>query len=129
MAIWQFGLDFIPLNVVRSNYEPLPITIPKKMAEDFPWWADVQPPTGLEAWIDGALSRTDSLSQSMRVWGKDGGDTAFVCYDDSAKSRVTWIGFRVDVRQLSRAFVSSICMLGGRLECLLLPSTSHLLTL
>ncbi|HEV7923807.1 MAG TPA: hypothetical protein VGR14_00520 [Verrucomicrobiae bacterium] len=128
MAIWQFGLDFIPHHVVRGKYEPLPVTLPKQMAEDYPWWADIQPPFGFEEWIDDVLARANALSQNMRMWGKEDGDSAFVCYDDNAKSRVTWIGFRVDVRQLSQAFVKSICMLGGRLECLLLTSTYHLLT-
>ncbi len=125
MAIWQFRLDLIPEKAIRSKYGTLPITIPADMAENFHWWADVQPPAGFEAWIDAILPRTNSWSESMLVWGSERGDTASVCYDDNAKHKVEWMGFRVDVRQLSSAFVMDICTLAGRLGCLLLTRDCH----
>jgi hypothetical protein len=52
MAIWQFRLNLIPEKVLLRRYEILPSVIPEDLAEDLPWWSDVQPPSGFERQID-----------------------------------------------------------------------------
>jgi hypothetical protein len=127
MAIWQFRLDLIPEKAVRSKYDVVPITLPQSLAEDFPWWSDVQPPIGFEASIDAILPKAKAWSESMCIWGDERGDTASVCYDNDTKSSVEWIGFRVDVRNLSPAFVKDICAFAKQLGCVLLTGAYHVL--
>jgi hypothetical protein len=127
MAIWQFRLDIIPEQAIRNKYETLPIMLPKEAVEEYPWWSDIQPPASIESSIDNILPRTNSWSESMRIWGDEQGDTASICYANDEKNRVTWMGFRVDVRNLSRIFVSHICSLAGELGCVLVTGSYHVL--
>jgi hypothetical protein len=125
MAIWQFRLDLIPTSALRAKYGVVPVSIPQELAEDFPWWSDVQPATGFEAGVDAILPKGNSWSEEMHIWGDERGDTASVCYDNNRK--VEWIGFRVDVRELSPGFVRDICRLAAELECVLLTGAYHLI--
>lgn len=125
MAIWQFRLDLIPKKALQKKFGNLPIAIPESLAEEFRWWSEVQPPAGFEAWIDAFLHESRSWSPTMRIWGNERGDTGSVCYDD--RNKVEWIGFRVDVRELSPAYVNRICELARRLECMLLTTGYQLL--
>jgi len=125
MAIWQFRLDLIPTSALRAKYGSMPVSIPQELAENFSWWTDVQPPAGFEARIDAILPKANSWSESMGIWGDERGDTASACYDNNRK--VEWIGFRVDVRELSLSFVRDICRLSGELECVLLTGAYHLI--
>jgi len=127
MAIWQFRLDFVPEKAVRSRYSALPATMTENMAEDFPWWSDIQPPLGFEVWIDAILPQIPSWSESMRIWGNERSDTACVCYVEENKNRVELIEFRVDVQKLSSGFVKQICDLAQRLECVLVTSDHRVL--
>ena len=125
MAIWQFRLDLIPTGALRAKFGTVPISIPQELAEDFAWWSDVQPPAGFEARLDAILPKAKSWSEEMLIWGDERGDTASVCYDSNRK--VEWIGFRVDVRELSLGFVRDICRLADELECVLLTAAYHLI--
>lgn len=125
MAIWQFRLDLIPANALRAKFGTIPVSIPQDLAEHFAWWSDVQPPVGLEARLDAILPKANSWSQEMLIWGDERGDTASICYDNNRK--IEWIGFRVDVRQLSLSFVRSICRLAKELDCMLLTAKYHLI--
>jgi len=127
MAIWQFRLDFAPEKEIRSRYGGLPTTMTENMAEDFPWWSNVQPPVGFEEWIDDILPQMSSWSESLRVWGTKDSDTAYVWYVDEKKGRVELIEFRIDVRKLSRAFVADTCKLAKRLDCVLVTSEHRVL--
>jgi hypothetical protein len=68
MAIWQYKLILLPEEALLSKYEVLPLTIPMELAEDFGWWSEMQPASGLEDEIDLILPPTDSWSTSMRMW-------------------------------------------------------------
>ena len=125
MAIWQFRIDLIPRKAIRRIFGELPISLPEELAEEFLWWSDAQPPKGFEAWITVFLPEAQSWSQTMRIWGDERGDTGSVCYSNG--DQVESVGFRIDVRQLSLAFVRNICELAVRLDCMLLTGTYHLL--
>lgn len=126
MAIWQFRLVFIPETVLLGRYGSVPVSIPQELAENLNWWADVQPSAAFEAQIDVILPKASSWSESMGIWGDERGDTAWVCYNDSSR-KVEEIGFRVDVRELSPAFVERICGLARDLKCMLLTGSYHLI--
>jgi hypothetical protein len=121
-------LNLVPELAVRNKFGLVPVTIPRELADDFPWWSEVQPPEGFGNWIDAILPETKSWSSSMRLWGseQEHGDTAFVCYDDQNGS-VESIGFRIDVRQISTTYIENICLLANRLRCLVLTGTYRLL--
>src|SRR5881296_1881707 len=125
MAIWQFRLDLIPTSALRAKYGVVPVSIPQEQAENFPWWSEVQPPAGFEARLDAILPKANSWSESMHIWGDERGDTASVCYDNNRK--VEWIGFRVDVRELSPGFVRDICRVSDEIKCMLLTGAYHLI--
>jgi hypothetical protein len=127
MAIWQFRLVLIPEQVLLRKYEVLPLAIPMELAEDFPWWAGAQPPTGLEQQIDGILPRMDSWSTCMRMWGHKHGDDAYVCYGDESKNTIEEIAFRIDARRISADLVRHICILARRLACVLMTSDYEIL--
>jgi hypothetical protein len=78
MAIWQYRLTFLPEKVLHAKYDFLPPSIPMELAEDFPWWSGVQPPSGFERRIDVILPKMDSWSTSIRIWGQKDGDDAHV---------------------------------------------------
>ena len=124
MAIWQFRLDLVPRNALRSKFGLVPISIPQELAENFSWWSDIQPPSGFEARMGTILPEASSWSGEMRIWGDERGDTASVCYDSIRK--IEWVGFRVDVRRLSLGFIREICRLASELECVLLTGTYQL---
>jgi hypothetical protein len=74
MAIWQFRLNLIPEKVLLKRYEILPSVNPEDLAENLPWWSDVQPPSGVERQIDLILPQMKSWPESMRMWGPKGSD-------------------------------------------------------
>lgn len=83
--------------------------IPMAMAEDYAWWAGVQPRAGFEEQIDLILPRADSWSTSVRLWADTNGNDAHICYMDESKSKVEEIAFRVDARQISQDLILRIC--------------------
>ena len=123
MAVWQFRLILLPEEVLLSRCEILPPAIPQELAEDFSWWADVQPPTGFEDQIDLILPRRASWSTSGRMWGQEDRDEAYVLYADERKSKVVEIAFRIDANAISPELVKQICILARQLGCVLM--TAH----
>ena len=127
MAIWQFRLNLIPEEVLLRRYEILPSVIPEDLAEDLPWWSDVQPPSGFERQIDLILPQMKSWSESMRMWGTKGSDDAHVGYVDESEKVVEDIQFRVDARTISPDLVRRICILAKYLGCALMTSDYEIL--
>jgi hypothetical protein len=127
MAVWQFRVTFLPERVLLCKYDLLPPSIPQQMAEDFSWWADVQPPAGFEDQIDLILPKMDSWSTSQRVWGQKHRDDAHVGYVDQSKRKVEEIAFRIDANAISPELVRKICALARRLECVLMTADYEIL--
>ena len=127
MAVWQFRLILLPEKVLLSRYEILPPAIPQELAEDFSWWADVQPPTGFEDQIDLILPRRASWSTSGRMWGHEDRDDAHVFYVDETKSKVVEIAFRIDASSISSELVKQICILARQLGCVLMTADYEIL--
>lgn len=127
MAIWQFKVLLIPESALREKFGAVPVSLTRELAEEFDWWKDRQPPREYQAAIDVMLREAKSWSPLMRIWGNERGDTAVVCYYEDEKSLVEEIEFRIDVRQLSLSFVSSICAFARRLQCVLVTGENHLL--
>ena len=127
MAIWQHRLTLIPEAALLSRHEVLPLTIPMELAEDVAWWSDIQPISGLERQIDLILPQTTSWSTSLRKWGHEEGDAAYVGYVDESKTTVEEISFRIDARAISPGLVSGICTLARELRCVLMTSEYEIL--
>jgi hypothetical protein len=127
MAIWQFRLILIPEKILLEKYDVLPLEVPMELAEDYPWWSDVQPPAGFEQQIDGILPRTDSWSSSMRMWGHKEGHDAYVSYVDESMKTIEEIAFRIDARAISADLVREICLLSRKLGCVLMTAEYELL--
>lgn len=127
MAIWQYRLILLPEGVLLHHYDVLPLTIPMTLAEEFAWWSDVQPATGLEGKIDLILPPMESWSESMRMWGQKHGDDGYVVYANKDKKVVEEIAFRIDARTISRELVRRICRLAADLRCVLLTSEYEIL--
>lgn len=127
MAIWQFRLTLIPEKELLRAYESLPPTIPMTLAEDFPWWSNVQPPAGFERQIDLILRTMESWSKEMRMWGRKHGDDARVSYEDESKTRVEEIRFRIDASRHSPDLVRHICLFASQLGCVLMTSEYEIL--
>ena len=127
MAIWQFKVVALPEEVLLSRYGVLPPTVPMRVAEEFPWWSERQPPPGFEKGIDLILPEGASWSTSMRMWGEKGSDEAHVCYLDDSKSRIEEIGFRIDARAKSSDYVRKVCALCKQLGCVLITREYELL--
>jgi hypothetical protein len=127
MAVWQFRVIFLPESVLLSRYDVLPLAIPQELAEDFSWWADVQPPAGFERQIDLILPQMDSWSTSLRMWGRKHRDDAHVYYVDESKSQVKEIGFRIDANAISLELLRRICILARNLGCVLMTADCEIL--
>jgi hypothetical protein len=127
MAIWQYRLIFIPEKKLLSKYDVLPPVIPMELAEEFSWWSDIQPQAGFEKQIDLILPPMDSWSTSMRMWGQEECDDAYVCYVDESKSIVEEIAVRIDARSISSSLVGKICKLAKHLGCVLMTSDYEIL--
>jgi hypothetical protein len=127
MAIWQYRLILIPEAVLLSRYDVLPLTIPMELAEDFRWWSDVQPAARFEQHIDLILPAATSWSTSMRMWGHEEADDAYVCYEDESKATVEEVSFRIDARAISPDLVRGICTLARELRCVLMTSEYEIL--
>jgi hypothetical protein len=127
MAVWQFRVIFLPERVLLSKYDVLPPAIPQELAEDFSWWADVQPPAGFEDQIDLLLPKMDSWSTSQRMWGQKHRDDACVLYVDENKSKVEEIAFRIDTNAISPELVRRICILARQLGCVLMTAAYEIL--
>ena len=127
MAVRQFRVTFLPERVLLSKYDVLPPSIPQELAEDFSWWADVQPPTGFEDQIDLILPRRASWSTSGRMWGHEDRDDAHVFYVDETKSKVVEIAFRIDASSISSELVKQICILARQLGCVLMTADYEIL--
>ena len=127
MGVWQFRVIFLPESVLLSKYDVLPPAIPQELAEDFSWWADVQPPTGFEDQIDRILPKMDSWSTSQRMWGQKHRDDAHVLYVDESKSKVEEIAFRIDANAISPELIRQICILARQLGCVLLTADYEIL--
>jgi hypothetical protein len=127
MAIWQFRVIFLPEQVLLRKHEVLPPAISQELAEDFSWWADVQPPTGFEDQIDLILPKMDSWSPSLRMWGQKHRDEAHVIYVDESKTKVEEIAFRIDANAISPELVRQVCVLARQLGCVLLTAEYQIL--
>lgn len=127
MAIWQYRLILLPEEALLSKYDVLPLTIPQELAENFQWWADVQPCTRFERSIDSILQQSDAWSTSMRTWGKKHGDDAHVFYDDEQKGKVQEIAFRIDAHAVSPELVGKICEFAKQLRCVFLTADYEIL--
>lgn len=127
MAIWQYKLTFVPEAALRGKFEILPASIPVEMAEDFPWWSDVQPSPELEERIGLMLPETASWCTSMRIWGNEESDDAHVIYADERKEMVTEIGFRLDARGMSSDLIRGVCALAAELRCVLVTREYEIL--
>jgi hypothetical protein len=127
MAIWQFRLILIPERVLLSKYDVLPLAIPEDLAEDFPWWSDVQPHIGFEQQIDLILPEMASWSKSQRMWGQKHRDDAHVLYADETKNKVEQIAFRIDASAISLELVRRICLLARQLGCVLMTADYEIL--
>ncbi len=127
MAICQYRLTLLPEEMLLRKYEVLPPAIPMELAEDFGWWSETQPPSGLEQQVDLILPQMDSWSTEMRVWGRKHSDDAHVIYEDDSKAKVIEIGFRIDARSISLDLVKRICTLASQLKCVLLTADYKLL--
>ncbi len=127
MTVWQFRVIFLPEKVLLSKYDVLPPVIPQEQAEDFSWWADVQPPAGFEDQINLILPERASWSTSMRMWGQEDGNDAYVCYIDESKSKVEEIAFRIDANAISPELIKQICILAGQSGCVLMTADYEIL--
>jgi hypothetical protein len=127
MAVWQFRVIFLPERLLLSKYEVLPPALHQELAEDFSWWADVQPPAGFEDQIDLILPQMASWSTSQRMWGQKHRDDAYVLYADDSKSKVVEIAFRIDANAISPELVKQICILARQLECVLMTADYEIL--
>jgi len=127
MAVRQFRLILLPKEVLLSKYEIAPPVIPQEMAEDFSWWADVQPPTGFEGKIDLILPRRASWSTDGLMWGHEDRDDACVFYVDEMKSKIEEIAFRIDASSISSELVKQICSLARELGCVLMTADYEIL--
>jgi hypothetical protein len=127
MAIWQYRLTFLPEKVLLAKYDFLPASIPMELAENFPWWSDVQPPSGFERQIGMILPTIDSWSTSMRMWGQKEGDDAQVLYVSEDMQIIEEISFRIDARTISPELIRRICILAKQLGCELLTADYKIL--
>jgi hypothetical protein len=127
MAIWQYRLILLPEETLLRKYEVLPPTIPMELAEDFGWWSETQPPSGLEKEIDQILPKMESWSTSMRMWGHKHSNDAHVLYEDETKTKVTEIDFRIDASSVSPDLVRKICVLARQLKCVLMTARYEIL--
>ena len=127
MAIWQYRLILLPEAVLLRKYEILPGTIQTELAEDFPWWSDVQPRAGFEKQIDLILPPAASWSESMRMWGQNSGDDAYVIYTDETMKVVEEISFRINASKISQELVKDICEIARNLKCVFLTSEYEIL--
>jgi hypothetical protein len=127
MAIWQFRLDVAPIETIRERaHGVLPQAITDDMADDS-FWLAIQPPQGLEKWIDAILPRASSWSEQMEMWGDEDGDCAAVGYKDEKKNSVEDISFRVDVRNISDRFVRGVCALARACDCVFITAKKQVL--
>lgn len=127
MALWQFRVILLPEQVLLRNYGIMPLTIPMEVAEDSAWWSDAQPLPGFERQIDFILPAIKSWSDSMRMWGQEDGNDAYVSYVDKNKSAVEEIAFRVDARAIPTELVGAICNLAMQLGCVLMTASYEIL--
>jgi hypothetical protein len=101
----------------------MPISVPRELAEEFPWWSAVQPRDGFEASIDALLPKAESWSKDILNWGDKRGDSATVLYDKSRT--IQEIEFNLDVGALSLVFVRKICGVAKEIDCMLLEARSY----
>ena len=125
MSIWHFKVSPIPEKALRAKYGVLPRVITADLAEDFSLWSAIEP-LKIERLLDSILPEANSWSDSMRIWGDENSDSAWICYTDEKREKVEWVDMRIDVRNLSRPFVVAICMLAKELECVLLTDQHEL---
>ena len=98
-----------------------------ELAEHGHWWADAQPLIDVGAQIDQILMPAKSWSTSMRVWGEEDGNNAYVSYVDECQENFDEIGFRIDARSISKSLLSNVCILARHLGCVLLTSEYEIL--
>jgi|KBSMisStaDraftv2_1062788.scaffolds.fasta_scaffold82826_2 hypothetical protein len=127
MAIWQFRVILIPQVAAVAEFGLLPPAIPKELAEDLAWWSKCQPPTGFERHIDSIFPEKMSWSSSMRMWGDEDSNDAYVAYSDESKAIVEEVSFRIDARSLSSQVIGGICRFAKQLDCVLMPTSYEIL--
>jgi hypothetical protein len=103
----------------------LPPVLAEELAEDFSWWANVQPPVGFEDQIDSILPAMVSWSTRQRMWGNEERNDAHVRYVDESMSKR--IAFRIDANAISPELVRQICKLAKQLGCVLMTADYEIL--
>jgi hypothetical protein len=134
MALWQFDLHLLPRSSLLRRYNSIPIRVPRADFDDFDWWRDARFAANRELGSDFIiLPETKSWSPFIRTWGDEDGDRVDLCFKENLLEAFF---VRIDVRNISVSFLSSICKIAVEWDCLLLlendllvsPSVSNLMT-
>lgn len=101
MAIWQYELVFVPDQVIpvvaRGAGQPFSL-------ED----------RELVRLIDSILSRRDSWSEDILIWGEEGGNRIHAVIENG---RIVEITARIDARNIDAQFVQKIAALARTCRC------------
>lgn len=117
MAIWQFRVILLPEKALPHEQGVLQLSVPMELAETAKWWSSVTQPKEIEKQISKILSPSDAWSDSMRTWGEQDGNDAYICYTDESRNVIEEIAFRFDAREISRQLVHQICVLARSIGC------------
>jgi hypothetical protein len=77
--------------------------------------------------MDLVLRERVSWSTSMRMWGQEEGDDAYVLYSDESMRKVEEIAFRIDAGAVSTEMIRKICMFAKHQECVFITVDGEIL--
>jgi hypothetical protein len=123
MAIWQFDMHMIPLQSVEDHFGLVPILVSREDFDRYDWWTP-GPAEGIATELSRLLPTTPSWSESVRIWGEMDGNRVDMV---SEGSDLLDVFVRVDARVISYQFLSQLCDLAQKYDCLLLTEGGYVI--
>lgn len=124
MATWQFDLHLVPASTVAMAFKVTPITITQYQFDDVNWWRGVALSNETKSAFSKLLPPATSWSSDIETWGDEEGNRVDFLFDNS---ELADIFVRIDVRNVSFAFVIGLIQLARENDWLFLTQDRHFL--
>lgn len=120
MATWQFDLHLVPRPYAIREFDRAATQIRQDQFHDVDWWAKSNVDADeLRRLFSFLLPNTSSWSAQIEKWGTEDGDRIDLVLSEGG---IADVFIRVDVRQLSKSFISGIAELAKSFDCVLLSA-------
>jgi hypothetical protein len=124
VATWQFDFHLVPRTNIERRFDGVPVTLSKEDYDQTNWWNGTDLLHEFEVSLSALLPKGHSWDPQQATWGAEDGDRFDVLREGH---QIAEVYGRLDVRNLSLAFLNRVVELARRHELLVVTEGRHLL--